>query len=279
MAEKNADQGGYHMKLSYTVADATGSITLLVTTPVEPALRTQVGARLLSLEKKACQVAFLDQTDGTSRLAAAGGQFDANAAMILAALLAFEEHLAVGESQDLQLSVSGADGPVTCTVTPVWRCDMVTLTMPLPEKITDVAFPLSGGSVKLPVVSFPGADHIIVPAGMVDRTAAPELLTHWSALLPAPAAGMLFWDEEAASFDPLLYVKAAAVARWVPSSADGAAAIAAWLTMQRRADQALSLKQPGGTIAAVTRWRDGLTSLTVSGTVDLKEDKSADIIF
>lgn len=268
------------MELHYTVADPTKNITLLITTPVEPALRAQVGARLLRQEKDACQVAFVERTDSMPRLAAAGGEFDACAVMAIAALTAFESRLAMGESWDLRLAVSGVKEPVDCTVTPVWSCDMVTVSMPLPEKIADVTFPLTGDSVTFPVVSFPGVSHIIVPVGAVDRTAAREVLRYWSDLLPTPAVGMLFWNEGASSFDPLLYVKATAATRWAPSSADGAAAIAAWLTVQRRADQSLSLKQPGGTIAAVTRWEsDGLAALTVSGTVTLKKDKSADIVF
>ena len=267
------------MELQYTVINPTKNITLLVTTPVEPALRPQLSARLMQQEKDACRVAFLERMEGTPRLAMAGGEFDAGAAMGLASLMAFENGLNIGDSWDLPVEVSGADAPVACTVTPVWSCDMVTVSMPLPERVTDVTFPLTGGSVTFPVVTFPGISHIIVPAGTVDRTAVREVLPYWANLLPTPAVGLLIWNEGASFFDPLLYVKATDTTAWTQSSADGSAAIAAWLTEQRQVDQCLSLKQPGGTIAAATRWQDGLTSLTVSGTVVLQKDKSANIVF
>lgn len=266
------------MNVQYTVANPTKNITLLVTSPVEPALRAQVGARLLPLEKDARQAAFLDWTDSGPRLETAAGEFDANAAMALASLLAFEEHLTVGESWDLRLSVSGVPEGLPCMVVPVRTCDLVSLTMPLPE-IRRMAFPLAGGSAAFPVVSFPGVSHILVPAGAVDRTAARELLNHWSALLSAPAVGLLLWNEGASFFDTLLCRKVPGTIDWLPSSADGAAAVAAWLTEQRGAGQSLSLKQPGGTIAAATRWENGLASLTVSGTVELIKDENADIVF
>jgi|GEM_PF-6815889 len=266
------------MNIQYTVANPTRNITLLVTSPVEPALRVQTGVRLLPLEKDAHQVAFLDWADSGPRLETLGGEFDANAAMAMASLLAFEEHLTLGESWDLRLSVSGVPDGLVCTVVPVRTCDLVSLTMPLPE-IADKSFPLTDGSVTFPVVSFPGVSHILVPAGTVDRTAVREILGYWSTLLPTPAVGLLLWNEDAPFFDTLLYRKATGTVDWLSSSADGAAAIAAYLTERRGADQSLSLKQPGGTIAAVTRWEAGLVSLTVSGTVELKRDETVDLVF
>lgn len=267
------------MKVQYTVADPTGNITLLVTSPAEAAIRAQLGARLLPLEKDARQAAFLVREDEGYRLETAGGELDGCALMAAAALLAFDEKASFGETLTVRLGASGVPGSVTCEVTPVRTCDLVTVSMPLPEQIGPAVFPLTDGSVTYPVVSFPGVSHIIVPAGTVDRTAAREVLGHCSALLPSPAVGMLFWDERANAFEPLLYRKAFGTAEWLPASADGAAAIAAWLTKKRQAGQSLSLKQPGGVTAAVSRWQDGLVSLTVSGTVTLEKDGSADLVF
>jgi diaminopimelate epimerase len=151
--------------------------------------------------------------------------------------------------------------------------------MPLPERIEPMDLPLSDGSLTLPVVFFPGIAHIVAPAGGVRRTAAEELLRRWSGLLPADAVGLLLWNEGTSFFDPLVYVKATDTAVWERGCASGSAAIAAWLTAQRGQDQCLSLKQPGGTIAAVTRWQDRLTALTISGTVKLGEEKTADVVF
>jgi hypothetical protein len=267
------------MKVQYTVADPAKNITLLVTSPAEPSLRHQLGARLLPLEKDARQAAFLERGAEGYRLETACGEFDGGAVMAAASLLAFDEKAGFGETLTVRLQVAGVPGSVTCEVTPVRTCDLVTLAMPLPLAITDTSFPLTDGSITYPVVSFPGISHVIVPAGTVDRASAQEVLGHWSALLPSPAAAMLFWNGVDRSFDTLLYRKAAESAEWLNASADGAAAIAAWLTTRQREGLSLSLKQPGGVTAAVSRWQDGLVSLTVSGTVSLVKDASVDLVF
>ncbi len=267
------------MNVQYVVADPTKNTTLLVTSATEPSLRTQLGVRLLPFEKDARQAAFLEWTDISARLETACGEFDGCAVMAAASLLASRKKASSGDRLVLSLEVSGSPDPVSCEVTPVHTCDLVTLSMPLPLRITDTVFPLTDGSITYPVVSFPGISHIIVPAGTVDRTSAREVLGHWSALLPSPAVGMLFWNGVSRTFEPLVYRKASGISEWLAASADGTAAITAWLTNRQQADQSLSLKQPGGVIAAVSRWQDGIVSLTVSGTVKLEKGGSVDLVF
>ena len=57
------------------------------------------------------------------------------------------------------------------------------------------------------------------------------------------------------------------------------AAIGAWLTSVRGADQYVSLGQPGGVIQVVTRTEDGasLTGLTITGTVVIGQTKTDNI--
>jgi len=55
--------------------------------------------------------------------------------------------------------------------------------------------------------------------------------------------------------------------------------VAAWMTEKRRSALSLSVKMPGGTVAAVTRWEDRLLSLSVSGTVRLRRDDAVDLVF
>lgn len=265
------------MKLSYTVARAVGRVTLLVTTPVEPALRVQTGALLLRQEKDACQAAFVDLRGDMPRLATAGGSFDADAVMALAALAARAER--PGDHRELAVAADGADAPVVCQVTPVRHCELVSMSVPLPERMEEVKLPLCGGGVALPVVFRPGVRYVIVPAGTVDRVAARQALGHWCEVLSAPAVELLFWNEGSAAFEAIRYEHLTALTRRPGGSAGGAGALAAWLTVRRGAGQILSLKQPGGAVAAVTGRQGRLTSLTVSAPVELTAEKTTRLLF
>jgi len=267
------------MKIHYTVADPSKNITLLVTSPTDRALRPQLGARLIPLVKDARQAAFLDRTDTGMRLETAGGELDACAIMAAAALTAQRAGATLGDVMTLPMEVPGLPEPVVCDVTAVHGVDLVTVTMPLPTRIETADLPVPGGSARYPVVSFPGVSHVIVPAGTVDRAAAREILAHWVSVLNVPAAGMLLWNEGTRALEPLVCRRAFGAAEWLPASADAAAAVAAWMTEKRRSALSLSVKMPGGTVAAVTRWEDRLLSLSVSGTVRLRRDDAVDLVF
>ena len=265
------------MKLTYTLIDPTKNLTLLVTTPVARAVQPQTAGWLLRRVPQAEQVAFLEPSDrAQARVQMMGGEFCGNAAMGVAAWLSRKD----GVSRKLTLEVSGAAEPVACAVTPVQGGWIGTVSMPLPERIAAVALPLPDGELSLPVVFLPGICHVIAPAGAVSRGRAEEHLRRWAPLLGAEAAGLLLWDEAASSFTPLVYVKETDTAVWEQGCGSGSAALGAYLTAERQADQCLTLRQPGGSIAVATRW-DGerLASLTITGTVSFSAEKTVDLVF
>ena len=271
------------MKLEYTVIDPTKNITLLVTTPVQRALQPQVAGYLLRREQSAEQVAFLEPSNTPAclaRLQMMGGEFCGNAAMSLGAWLCREQGVPMGESRELLLEVSGAPSPVTCTVTPLRKCYLGTVSMPLPERIEAATLPLPGGTAALPAVFFPGICHILVPADAVEKAEAEDYLRRWAARLPSGAVGLLLWTEAKSSMEPLVYVKETDTAVWEQGCGSGSAAIGAWLSAQRGKNQCLSVRQPGGAIAVATRFAGGqLASLTISGTVRLGRAKHMDVVF
>ena len=268
------------MHLQYTVFDPTGNITLLVTSAVVRSLHAQVAARLLEEEPDAEQVGFLEYTGQEQpRLQMMGGEFCGNASMSFGAWLCSKENIPLGMTRNFQLEVSGADTPVPCAVTPLPDCMLGTVTMPLAEKIELRTFPLAEGEITLPVVFFPGICHMIATNGTLQRHQAQEALRRWAAALPCQAAGLLLFDDERMHFDPLVYVKDTDTFVWERGCGSGTAAIACYLTAQRQASQCLSLKQPGGTIAAVTTWEDGeVKTLTISGTVKCSKSKTVDMM-
>ena len=269
------------MVLRYTVIDPTKNITLLVTTPVPRALQTQTAAWLLRREKDAEQVGFLEPSDtAPARLQMMGGEFCANATMSLGAWLCRRDRLPHGVTHDFALEISGAATPVPCAVTPVAHGYLATVDLPLPEKMEVRTFSAGDHELALTVVFLPGICHIIAPAGTVAREEAEELLRHWSNSLPGEAVGLILLDEDRTAIDPLVYVKPTDTAVWERGCGSGSAAAACYLTAKRGASQCLSIRQQGGTIAAVTDW-DGqrVTQLHITGSVALVAEKEADVVF
>jgi len=268
------------MRLTYTVIDPTGNITLLVTTPVERALQRQVSAWLLRRMPQVEQVGFLEPSEyAAARLQMMGGEFCGNGTMALGAWLCRRDRLPLHQTRDLLLDVSGAPEAVNCSITKVRGCYLGTVSMPLPLAVEAVSLPLGGVQTPLPVVSFPGICHVIVPAGTLERQAARQTLEAWASRFPQEAVGLLLWEEERAFLTPLVYVKSTQSAVWEHCCGSGSAAVAAYLTERSGAAKQLSVRQDGGALAVVTDLRDGkLSSLRITGTVTLGRQKKIDVI-
>ena len=265
------------MDLRYTVIDPTKNITLLVTTPMPRKYYAEISSHLLALEQDAEQVGFLESSDTCdAALQMMGGEFCGNATMSLGAWLCRDD--AVGTDRHLMLAVSGVSTPVSCDISVVRHGYIGTVSMPLPEKIETLTLPFGDGEISLDAVFLPGICHIIAPNGTVQRHQAEDALRKWSDILQMDAVGLLLFDETAMHFDPLVYVKATDTVVWERGCGSGSAAIGAWMTKKCNKGQCLSLKQPGGTIAVATVWQDdAITSLTITGTVSIGKNKTAEI--
>lgn len=256
------------MKLTYVSVKTAKSITLLITSPVESALRTQTAGWLLRREKDAEAVVFVEWDGDTPRLETVGGALSVNGAMALTAWLALDNGVPMGETWSFPLS--GGPVELPCAVTPVNTCCLVTVTMP-PAEVAEL--PLSDG-LTLPLVRYPGASYIIAPVGTVQRTAATELLRRWGSQWNTPAVSLLFWNEDARSFDPLIYDKALNTTTWRQSCAGAAAAVGMYLGS--KAGRTVSLHQPGGAMA-VTVADDG--ALTVTAPAEVGSSHNVDLVF
>ena len=258
------------MKLTYVPVKIARSITLLVTSPVESSLRAQTAGWLLRRAQEAEAVVFVEWDGDVPRLETAGGELSVDGAMALTAWLALDNGVPAGETWDFPLALNGGALSLPCAVTPVNTCCVVTVTMPRAE-VTD--FSPSDG-LTLPLVRYPGIAYLIAPTGAVQRTAAADLLRQWSSQLSVPAVGLLFWNEGARSFDPLIWDRASGKPVWRQSCADAAAAVGVFLS--GKLGQSVSLHQPGG-FMAVTAAEDG--AFTVTAPAEVGNARTTELVF
>lgn len=250
------------MSLPYTLWDPTGNRTILVSAPVEVSRQPAVAAALMRAEPTAEQVGFLS-ADGLS-LRMAGGEFCGNASISAAAAYCRAHGL---ERADVPLTVSGADGTVTVTVSAFENGWRGSVEMPEPAAIREESLTLLRRTVLLPVVHFPGISHVIVSSPMTPALAE-EAAPLWCRALHADALGILLLNEAEHRMVPLVYVPAADTLVWEHSCASGTAAVGAYLAARDGKKIRVSLQEPGGmlTVQAVPGEKPRLT-----GTVRLEK--------
>ena len=256
------------MNLTYAPVKIARSIVLLVTSPVESSLRTQVSGWLLRRVEHADQVAFAAWDGDEPRLETADGALTVNSAAALCAWLAGTKDLPAGETWEFPLACSGGSFALNCSVTRVSNCALVTVTMPQPE----IASVPVGGQT-LTVIRYPGVSHVIVPAGEMERTGAPAVLQSLGRTLATPRTGLLFWNEGARLLDPLLMSRGAGSPVWCQSSGSAAGALGAYLA--GRLGDTVSVKMPGGAMA-VTRSGD---AVTVTAAAEVGGKRTVELVF
>ena len=143
--------------------------------------------------------------------------------------------------------------------------DVCVDSMPLPKRIDSAELPYVGN---VPAVVFDGITHCIVPAGAITREAAEAAVRPLCAALEADACGILLYDEPAAAFAPLVYVRSTETAVWESGCGSGTAAVGAYLAFRANASKTVSLRQPGGTITVSAEWiNSSISALTITGHV------------
>lgn len=247
------------MNIEYWKIDPTGNITLIVETPVPRESQSRVAAELLKLDPSAEQVGFFEKPDDPSaelRLQMMGGEFCGNATISAATIICG------GEAKELSLEVSGAPDLVAVSIAPAQDDGCLgTVSMPLPESVCSADI----GGYTLPLVRFPGICHAVVTE-QIPRSEAEASIPGWCAQLDTDALGLMFYDEAAGSLEPLVYVASTNTSYWESSCASGTSAVAAYLACARKADAAISLREPCGVLSAEAKFSGGaVSSLTLTG--------------
>lgn len=267
------------MLLSFVKTSPAQNITVLVDTPVPREEQPAVAAKLLNLLGGE-QVGFIEPpafSDAPARLQMMGGEFCGNATMSVGVYLARKAKIQEDEQRIYDLEVSGSDEPVRCSAKKQGESWLGNVRMPLPTRVGSLQMP---SGISVPRVDFPGITHLIVPAdaARLPRSEAEKEIRALCRELGTPALGIIRYEEEKRFIEPLVYVAATDTAVWERGCGSGSAAIGAWMTKKCDKGQCLSLKQPGGTIAVATVWQDdAVTSLTITGTVSIGKNKTAEI--
>ena len=106
------------MELKFIKASPTENMTLLIESPVPREKQLEVAEKLIAYGSVyAEQAGYIEEPEdprAEKRLQMMAGEFCGNASLSLAAALAEEKGLSVGEETEIVLEVSGADRLVNC---------------------------------------------------------------------------------------------------------------------------------------------------------------------
>lgn len=269
------------MDIRFVKMSPTQNMTILVETPVPRALHHHVASALMPYDGVfAEQVGYIEPAadpQAWGRLQMMGGEFCGNATMCLAALLvmdrADDSAGAAGQSIDVPLEVSGAEGLVHVAVALQASGARCSLEMPAPETVENHTFTLDGHEYHAAAVTFTGITHLIVDKGTVpgDTTAfAERAAAAWQKRLNADAVGVMLYDPDDHAITPLVHVASTQSYVWERGCGSGTAAVGAWLATQAAGTVTADISQPGGVIAVRGEYADGrVRKVVISGDVKL----------
>jgi len=269
------------MELRFIKTSPTENMTLLIQTPVPREEQLAAAERLIAYGSVyAEQAGYIEEPAdprAEKRLQMMAGEFCGNASLSLAAWLAKEKGLPVGEKTEVLLEVSGAEQLVHCEITRNEKDFSGRVAMPLPKKIEKKAFWLEGERLELPVVTFSGITHIIVPASLwkdAGKEKAEQAAKAWAAELPE-AFGILLLEEEQHILHPLVCVQGVSLI-WERGCGSGTSAVGAYLAWKTGGSVSVLLKQPGGSMGAEVTCKEGrIEALHITGNVAIVAEGTA----
>lgn len=251
----------------------TQNVTILVESSIPRERQAETAAKLLAYDGVGGeQVGFLERPTlpgAQLRLQMMGGEFCGNAAMSAGAYLAWKNGMADGGSFDYVLEVSGASGLVGCRIERRGSNYRGAVRMPLPERFDEVTLQTDEGERVMQMVCMPGIVHVIVP--MDERLSRQEIerrIRSWNEEIRADALGVLRYDEETQTIEPIVYVPATDSAVWERGCGSGTAALGSWKAWSTGKAYIGGVYQPGGEIIVEADVTDGkVTDLKIVGTV------------
>ena len=222
------------MELRFIKTSPTENMTLLIETPVPREKHLEIAEKLIAYGSVyAEQAGYIEEPENPAaekRLQMMAGEFCGNASLSLAAVLAEEKGLSVGEETEIILEVSGADSLVNCRMKKEEIGYSGRVVMPLPQAIAYRTFHLEGETYELAEVVFEGISHVIVPVSLwgENATEKAELAAKvWAAEMPA-AFGILLFEEEKGELRPLVSVQGVTLI-WERGCGSGTSAIGCYL--------------------------------------------------
>lgn len=272
------------LSVSFTKVDPSGNITLIVGSFVPRAEQSRVAAALMQRDKTVEQVGFLEKPEDENcavRLQMMGGEFCGNASLSAAAVMLKNACAPVGLDCALSLEVSGAPETVLIDGRMADGESFVgSVSMPLPESISEVSFLDGFEEYSFPLVRFSGICHAVVPDDALGREKAERLIGKWCADIKAEALGLMFLDKKTMTLTPLVYVASTDTAVWEGSCASGTSAVAAYLAEIDGEMASVTLTQPRGSLSAEATYSGGMVrSLRLRGSAVIRSSETLDLIF
>lgn len=272
-------------QLRFVKIDPAGNTTILVLDAVQADRRSLVARKLMGAsEVFAEQAAFIDASPPRPcdmGIQMMGGEFCGNAVRSAAAWKVFDRQRwqpipSYGEKAELEISCSGIDHNVRCTVMQRGRSEFdVMADMPLPVSVG----PISLGGYTFWRAVFPGIVHYCFfhdeEMTAADKKKITEMVLEHFPVPAGSAEGILFRCGD--RLDPFVYVKDTDTLINESSCGSGTAAAAACeAVMNRRMFVKIRAVQAGGTIVGEADCANGcVTSLRIGGLVRITSEGMA----
>lgn len=246
------------MDFDYVLADPTGNVTVLITSPYTENTRASMIQEAFAKEPACEQVGFVMPCgDKRIRIEMMAYEFCGNATLSSAALLMHSSAPSTGSEDTVTVDSSGAGRPVVVSLRrlpdleengqnmPVYQG---TLSMPVPEVSSFRGYPL---------ISFEGISHLLVPASDYTDKDAEAAVRIFAEELGVSALGMMLYTDSGASdgllsdslsIRPLVFVPGSGTLFWEHGCATGSTAVGWYRYYSSGYDTSTEIKQPGGII-------------------------------
>ena len=280
------------MVFDYVLADPSGNITVLVTTPYNEYDRGDIIREAFRLEPECEQVGFFESVSpGHAGLEMMGYEFCGNATLSSAAYEVLRQGLEPGGESVVTIDSSGIEEPVEVSIR---RLDDVTdggSACPCFEGSFYVSEPAVGSFRGEPVIHMDGISHLLVLASDMTPEQAEENIRQFADELDTPALGIMLVTPPAddpgeddvtgplltspgsVSMRPLVYVRDSDTLFWEHCCATGSTAVGWYRFFRNCRCVSTDIVMPGGTITI--RIINGRPLL--SGKVTLRKEVSHQI--
>lgn len=265
------------MELQFVKTNPSKNMTVLVETPLPREQHRDAAVALMDYGNVyAEQVGFIEPatlSGAAARLQMMGGEFCGNAALSLAAFLAWKHRPAVGRVLSIPLECSGSADITACKVLVRENDFQVTMAFPLPNGATDATMHFDGVDYPVTVVHLKGITHIILDGEKLSRPPKAflaEAIRQWAKDFSDDACGIMCYYPSESRILPLVYVKSVDSLVWEFGCGTGTAATG--IHLARKANGAISadIAQPGGCIHVDAAWNDNAaTQLVITGNVSI----------
>ncbi len=271
------------MKIDFVKISPTENMTILVKSFVPEENQLSVGTELIKYSSVyAEQAGFIESplnSKAVSRLRMMAGEFCGNGTMALAAYKAFELGLNAGDKIDIPLEVSGADDVLVCHIEIIEQGRYVgTVNMPLPLSIEENSYVIDGKEMTLSTIVFEGIKHIILPKNYIGDDFKNILESSVGSLneqVDYDAFGIIVFDEEKNSINPLVSVKSADSLYWERGCGSGSEAVGIYLADKYKKSIECDIRQPGGTITVKVKYNNEIKSASITGVVNIVMEGTA----